>query len=114
VSSDRDHPDVIAITFNNAESFIEPQNVNLTSIFDGFRITANLPIQMSRADKESQEDLQVTMNTFVWGSFVVGIFLKLTLQTMFSSINSLQVTAHVPLLNFNMPAKAYFIYDILI
>ena len=54
------------------------------------------------------------MKNFVFGGFVVGLFLKMILQTMFSSINSLQVTAHIPLLNFNMPAKAYFIYDILI
>ena len=54
------------------------------------------------------------MNSFVLLNFLAGFFLKGIMAEMFASINSLQITAHIPLMNFNVPAPAYFIFDILI
>lgn len=39
---------------------------------------------------------------------------KFSLQTLFSSINSLQITAHLPLINITFSSSSYFIFDILI
>jgi hypothetical protein len=54
------------------------------------------------------------MNTFVLGNLFVGFFLKAVLSTMFSAINSLQITAHVPMMAIQIPGQAYFMFDILI
>ena len=47
-------------------------------------------------------------------NLVFAFFLKLSLNTLFSAINSFQITAHMPLLQIPFSAKAYFIFDFLI
>ena len=40
--------------------------------------------------------------------------MKLSLQLIFSAMNSLQITAHLPLINIEFSSGSYFIFDIII
>ena len=54
------------------------------------------------------------MNTLIISNLVFAFFLKLSLNTLFSAINSFQITAHMPLLEIPFSPKAYFVFDFLI
>ena len=54
------------------------------------------------------------MNSVMVSNFIIALILKTSLNQIFSSINSMQIVAHLPLIDIPFGANCYFIFDILI
>lgn len=64
--------------------------------------------------KKAQEKTEESVQGFVMTNFIVSLVLSVSMQQIFSSINSFQITAHLPLINIPLSAKVYFVFDIMI
>ena len=51
--------------------------------------------------------------TFYYSSIVLTTFNHLSLQTLWGGVSALQIIAHIPLNNVNMPANCFFIFHFL-
>ena len=54
------------------------------------------------------------MSTFVIASFWLSWIFKFSLQNLLNQLNDLQILAHMPLNQVNIPSEAYLIFDLLL
>jgi len=52
--------------------------------------------------------------TLVFSSIGIAILFKFSLQTLWGSINALQLIAHLPMNNVLFPGDVYYVFDVLI
>ena len=69
---------------------------------------------MSKESEDYKQDTQSVLNGFVIGNFVASVFLAASMQTLFSAIHSLQITAHLPLISIPFSSSSYLLFDALI
>ena len=62
---------------------------------------------------ESSEQIEDTVVALVAGNTAVSVLLAGGMSAVWGLINSLQIVAHFPLLNVQMPANATIMYDLI-
>ena len=102
------------ISFYNASDFLTPEDDGKLPILDGYTIAARLPAQLDPDLEDLQTSSQQSLKAFSAGNIVINILLRASLNTLFSSMNSLQITAHLPLINIEFSSSSYLLFDIII
>ena len=62
---------------------------------------------------DSAETIENTVVLVISGNSVLSVLLAGGLSAVWGLINSLQIVAHLPLLNVQMPANATIMYDLI-
>ena len=119
-----DHPeyisvngvDIIFIIFENADFFLQPQSKDVEPLPNGWRVKIHLRPQLleegmrEKAIKATDSSWMVIISTNALLTFIFGV----TMQPMFDMINSLQITAMLPLTNVLLPANVMTLYEPLV
>lgn len=63
---------------------------------------------------ESAKNINKSMKSAVFGNLMINIFLQGSLQAMWSMINTLQLTLHMPCINVSTPTNVSFFSSLLI
>ena len=116
ISTD-ERPDTLMFTFTNTHLYMVPNDDSKEPIPDGWKVSLKLPPQMSLEETGlaiSAEDAESGIVTLIasnsWISFIFGV----SMQPLFDMINSLQITALLPLNNIMIPATAMDLFKILV
>ena len=91
-----------------------PENGYIGIIPDGYTTELKIPPQLNPKIEKTQKGVSSSMQGLVISNFFISFLLRITVSHLISSINSLQITAHLPLISIPFSAKTYFIFDILI
>lgn len=59
------------------------------------------------------DDVEEPAKTYYFASIALVTMSNLSLQTLWGSINALQIIAHIPLNNVNFPSNCYFLFQFL-
>ena len=121
-----DHPeyissngvDVLIITVNNADFFLQPEAKDIEPLPNGWRVKVHLPPQRQQLDSDMRDTaINLTDNSWIaiiFSNAVVTFLFGITMQPMFDMINSLQITAMLPLTNILLPANIMTLYEPLV
>ena len=108
--------DKMKITFQNTQFYLIPEDESLSSLPNGYEITIDLPPQelpnlVKAVPKETQEQTLLTLIAANgWLSFLFGM----SMQPLFDMINSLQITALLPLTNIVLPSGAMDLFEVIL
>ena len=107
IMSQKDVPDRLRVVLNLEDFF----DLNCKSLKNGTEIFYNIPRQIIDEDQAKLIDgygsvIANTQITIISGNFFVNSALMLSLNQLWSAINGLQLTTHLPLLNTKFPANA--------
>ena len=109
--------DVVKITFQNTELFLEPLDETKDVIPNGWTIMIPLPPQMENfstavtvVEENADSGFFSVIAANSWFAFAFG----LSMQPLFDMINSLQITALLPLHNIVLPANVMEVFKPLV
>ena len=111
-------PDSMMIKFLNNPLYLIPEDPGKNTLPNGWQIVIKLPPQVNRESKETKDWITANAESLITkiiefnglAAFVFGV----SMQPLFDMINSLQITALLPLLNIILPEPAMSLYKILV
>ena len=109
-------PDKMKITFLNTPFYLIPEDPSLDTIPNGFQMSIDLPPQReSQSVAESvpgstKATLLALITSNAWLAFMFGV----SMQQLLDLINSLQITALLPLTNITIPSEAFEFFEVIL
>ena len=108
--------DTMKITFENTPFYIVPQDSSKLPIPNGYPLMIKMPPEVEsfvETMEVTSEGTKTSLLTVIaangWLSFLFGI----SMQPLFDMINSLQITALLPLTNLQIPANVMILFEVL-
>ena len=108
-----DKMESIRITFFKTFYYLLPTDDEVKPTPEEYKISVKLPSQ-SADEMIIEEDQFSTLQKFILTNILLSFVTSNSLQLMFGSIISLQILAHLPLVNMNLPANAEGSFDIMV
>lgn len=100
-------PDTIKVTYSNAEAWISPQDPNIQGLPQGYTTTFKVkPQGVGLLSEEEVEQVVQTGQNFVIANLVLSQIFKQVMNMLLGSIIMIQILAHLPLADINLPANA--------
>ena len=108
--------DTVKISFWNTNLYMFPSDEEKAAIPDGYAITSELPLQ-APLEKSTLEEILLTeepVKTFVGINLFLSFCFNISMNILYAMINSLQITAHLPLNNISFTPNVMETFEYLI
>ena len=103
------------VSFKNTKAYLISSVEGIETAPDGFELIFAIPPQSeSLLSQDFDSGITTSTQTFVVTNLVLKFVLKESMSVLFGSIMSLQILAHLPLANINLPANAMQSFDIMV
>lgn len=93
-------PDRLQVTFFNTQKWLQTDDQYQLSVPEGFFTQKDLPPQVAGLNPNYNDVVERLGSYFVIASFVQYFTLHVSIDDVLSMVNSLQITSHLPLMNF--------------
>ena len=108
--------DTVKISFRNTNLYMFPADEEKAAIPDGYTITFELPLQLAKGKSTAQTILQTEepVKGFIGANLFISFCFNISMNILYAMINSLQITAHLPLNNISFTSNAMETFQYLI
>ena len=111
-----DYEDIVKISFFNTPLYLVPDDPNKSAIPNGWELNIMLPPQKAKvvaavvdvAPKTTKNGLMTLITANAWLTFLFGV----SMQPLFDMINSLQITALLPLTQLTIPSNVMELFEV--
>ena len=110
-------PDTMLIKFENTPFYLLPDDTAKKTLPNGWHLIIKLPPQVVIKNAESikiSKNAENLITKIIEFNGVAAFVFGISMQPLFDMINSLQITALLPLLNIILPEPAMSLYKILV